>query len=300
MISREIKYPENHISIFQTYYWAEFKIKTSSWRWLPHDKFIVLENTDFNQIYVGSITKYQLRSSILMIEELTEFLNRHLNRIDCAFIDFQIPKTDPFATELHYKMISLGYQSSEIEWQPRIRCLVDLTVDEQKIKDNCYNKTMSDIRRAERRGVKIIESWDVDQFYSLYLLTAKKHEFAIIKDFQYFKALCGMFQEYKIGKLLFASVENYPMMLSAIVAFVDGVAYWLFTGSMSEYNFFSASSYLQYHIIKKAKSMNMKLYDMFGIKLPIKEHGPSNFKIKFGGKIIPLMDTYVLNNKAKK
>jgi lipid II:glycine glycyltransferase (peptidoglycan interpeptide bridge formation enzyme) len=283
---------QNKTSLYQSDMWDEFEGKVSGIKTYKFDSFRVRETS--NLFYIGGITKNQLndnfKSLINTIKILKDFVIDSNNK-QRLIIDFQILENDIIYENLVTLLNDVGMFSVKKHIVPRKRCLVDLSKNLDDIKKNYNGKTLNDINRAKKNDIKIIEKWDVDEMYSMYLETSMKQDFNSTKhSIHYFSLMLETLKKYNKGKLLFASKDEYTMIVFALIAEYNNILYYLYTGSKSEFNRFNGSSVLQNHIIEYAKEQNYDFYDLMGIR--DKNYGPSKFKLKFGNMTLKLMDSF--------
>lgn len=281
---------QNKTSIFQSDMWMKFSASLFGVQSYKFEQFVLQETTEI--IYVSGITKNQLTDLTSLIR-LVDFI-KDINMTDKrVLIDFQILNDDVIARQITDILKKSGLVSTTIHIIPRQRLLLNLSNSMESIEHNYKNKTFNDIKRAENNGVIIVENWDVDEFYKMYMETSERQNFPPMAHY-YFEFLCNTLREIGNGKLLFSTKENYPYFSSAIIAEHNDIVYYLYTGSKHLLNHFNGSSVLQHHVIKWAKSKGYYFYDLMGVRND-SNFGPTKFKLKFGNKIVKLMDAFTLD-----
>ncbi len=274
-------------SIFQSDFWMEFNSKLYGMQSYKFGQFILLENND--TIYVSGITKNQLADTAHLIS-LVNFI-KDINTVNKkVLIDFQILESDVIVGEITDILNKLGLVSTTIHIIPRQRLLLNLSETIYNIERNYKNKTLNDIKRAKKNGVIIIEDWDIDTFYGMYMETSKRQNFAAL-PYYYFEFLCNALRSSNKGKLLFSTKKDYSYFSSAIIAEHNNILYYLYTGSNHSLSYFNGSSVLQDYIIKWAKAQGYFFYDFMGIRNDF-NFGPTKFKLKFSNNIIKLINTF--------
>lgn len=181
-----------------------------------------------------------------------------------------------------------GFLSSAIHAMDAERCLVlDLKETDDALLTNMRKTTRYEIRRAEKLGVKVQMSEninDVETFLSLYKKTSSRHGFV---EHHGLKEEFSVFKKNSNAVLFFAWYEDM-CIASALVLFVGGQAIYHHGASIPSSS--GASNLLQWRAIQEAKKRGMKLYNFWGIAPEGKAHHPWNgltlFKKGFGGKII--------------
>lgn len=169
-------------------------------------------------------------------------------------------------------------------FQPEDTLVIDLTQPEEEILKQMKQKGRYNVRLAEKKGVKIHESKDVDAFYSLLEQTTKRDEFHG-HDKHFYQQMLDKLPNNSI--LYMATYESIPIAGIIVTHFKDTAIYY-FGASGNEHRNVMAPYLLQWHAMKEAKKKNLKFYDLLGIAPENSPNHPwtgvTNFKKKFGGK----------------
>jgi len=191
----------------------------------------------------------------------------------------------PITKQIKFK----GFRETHSGFQPEDTLIIDLTKSEEEILKQMKQKGRYNIRLAEKKGVKIAESKDIDSFYSLLEQTTTRDSFHG-HDKHFYQQMLDKLPQNAI--LYLATYENKPIAGIIITHFKDTAIYY-FGASGNEYRNVMAPYLLQWHAMKEAKKKNLKYYDLLGIAPEnTKDHpwgGVTNFKKKFGGEHV----TYV-------
>lgn len=181
--------------------------------------------------------------------------------------------------------------------QPRRTLIVDLAGSEDDILMQMKPKTRYNIRLAERKGVKVYSSQDVNRFYGLLQITGQRDEFGIHSG-AYYRNVYNAFIAKDLGILLFAEYEG--ILLSAAMVFFNGKRSWyLYGASSNQHRNLMAPYAIQWEAIRWSRVKGCNQYDLWGV--PDEEHvkleaeflnrsdglwGVYRFKRGFGGKLI--------------
>jgi|GEM_PF-391213 len=134
----------------------------------------------------------------------------------------------------------------------------------------------------------------VADFYNLYRQTVKR-EGITGRNIDYFHDLVDILGARNMAKVYIARLGD-KALAGAIVTFYDGVASYLYGGSSNESREVMAPFALHFQIMKDAKALGMRYYDLLGIAPPNKpKHkwaGLSRFKENFGGKAVEIIGGY--------
>lgn len=278
---------QSETCLFQSELWAEVNSECPGTVIHRFNGFLIYKTEEF--IYIPGITKNLLGKDLINLESLMINLRENFWHSKVA-LDFQIIETDGVSTQINSILNNFGFSASELHWIPRRRCIVDLSLGLKNIISNYYNKTYNDILRTQKKGVTIIEDWDVDYFYSLHKQSATRNKFNTL-NISAFKIICKHLKINESGKLLFAYKDGLPKLSTALVWGYNKVLYYLYTGSRTDYKYLNSSSLLQHSIIEYGIQNSFKFYDLMGVRSDL-GYGPTKFKLKFGSYLLKLINSY--------
>jgi len=183
-----------------------------------------------------------------------------------------------------------------IDLQPKKTLILDLKKSEEELLKEMHQKTRYNIRLAEKKGVKIVESLledekelenNLSELWRLLNITGARDGFRLHSRAHY----QGLLRD-KSGliKLYFARYKNKNIATALLCFYGDKVTY-LHGASDNEFRSVMAPYLLQWEMIKKAKSETYQYYDFFGIDEK-KWPGVTRFKLGFGGRIIEYPGTF--------
>jgi lipid II:glycine glycyltransferase (peptidoglycan interpeptide bridge formation enzyme) len=203
----------------------------------------------------------------------------------------------------------MGLKKSSTHTQAEVKWLLDIAVSEETLLAGMKKNTRYEIKRAQKEGVKVTSSTDIQDFENFMMLfktTTKRQKF-IPHPLDYyrkqFEALTkeGAYKVYlaKKGKKIFAS---------ALISFYGDSASYLHAASINnrEANRYFAPQALIWQAIKGAKEAGCKIFDFWGVAKTDDPSDPwagfTRFKKGFGGyefrviraRDIPLAPEYPL------
>jgi len=178
-----------------------------------------------------------------------------------------------------------------IDVQPSQTLILDLTKSEEEILQAMHQKTRYNIRLAEKKGVKIVESGieRFEEFWQLLVSAGDRDDFNL-HGRSYYQAMLNL--DNSFVKLLFAEYRGQPLAGNLVVFFGDTATY-IHGGSSNQSREAMAPYALQWQTIKLAKSLGYKYYDWHGID-EVKWPGVTRFKKGFGGKEVKYPGTFDL------
>lgn len=286
------QHPNSHI--LQTSTWGDFK---SKYGWQP---YYIRDGNSGAQIL---IRKLLLGSSIAYIPKgpIGNKWQKVLNQADelCREKNSIVLYLEPdcWGEEITaYCSQMEGYKQSEISIQPRRTISVSLDGCEKKWMERMKQKTRYNIRLAEKKGVEIKQSDDIEIFNQLIQVTSARDEFGIHEP-DYYRLVHEKFFNKKKCQLLIAEYQGTP--LAALILFFHGKRAWYFYGASNNKERNRMPTYLlQWEAMRLSAAMGCTVYDLWGIPDEdfefLEDHftsrsdglwGVYRFKRGFGGEI---------------
>ncbi len=181
-----------------------------------------------------------------------------------------------------------GFRDAPIHMMhPEQSWVLDISKTEEEILKGMRKTTRNLIYRAEREGVRVAESKnieDIDKFYQLHRQTVGRHNFVPFSR-NYFKNQFETFlPDNKIS--LFFAEHNGQLLSAAIIVFNGESAYYHHGASLSSK--IPASHSLIWKAIRESKKRGLKIFNFWGIAPENKKNHPwaglTLFKTGFGGR----------------
>lgn len=175
--------------------------------------------------------------------------------------------------------------------QPQDTWVLDLEPDLKTLLGNMHAKTRYNIALANRKGVRVRFSSDVEDlkyFLKLNKKTSQRNNI-VTHSAEYYQKLFGVLVDEGAGELALAEADGQVVAANILINFGKTSTY---VHGASDYNFrnYMAPNILQWESIKRAKTAGKEVYDFWGIAPSdgSKEswEGFSRFKKSFGGREI--------------
>ena len=196
-----------------------------------------------------------------------------------------------------------GFFRSYHSIQPLQTIIIDISPPESQILARMKQKTRYNIRLAQKRGVAIRQSTDLNSFFKLIQLTGRRDQFGT-HTLPYYEKAYGIYSPTKECELLIAEYDD--QLLAGVMVFAHGKRAWYFYGGSSDHKREYMPSYLaQWEAILWAKAQGCTSYDLWGIpdtnqedlekKFQKKSDGlwsVYRFKRGFGGQIVRSVDAW--------
>lgn len=250
-------HPKAHI--LQSGAWGELK---ASFGWKAER--LVVENDGvqvlFRLLPGGFTIAYVPKGPISFNEDLIHEMSE-LCRINRAIF----LKIEPDAWEpekvLFFETSPEWIESKPI--QPQRTVLVSLTGSEDELLGRMKQKTRYNIRLAEKKGIVVKTSRDLEEFHLMSEITGKRDGFGVHSKTYYQKAM-ELFTPTGNAELLTAYYEERPV--ASLIVFALGDMAWYMYGASSDEERNRMPTYLiQWEAMKWAKAKGCKYYDMWGI-----------------------------------
>lgn len=226
---------------------------------------------------------------------------------DNSSIFVKIEPLSDTVVELLYNSVKLKRSNKNI--QPQKSVILNLSLSEEELLNRMHHKTRYNIRLADKNGITVEPTDELEIFWKLLNKTTKRDRFAAhSKD--YYKKLLDFFpirgedstlagtqeakhpkSEISIGSIgsemstsiITASHEDRPLAAVVIMRYGD-TAYYLHGASDYKYRNLMAPYALHWNIIKYLKSQNVHYYDLWGTDAR-KWPGVTRFKLGWDGDI---------------
>lgn len=289
-------------SLLQTDLWAELKV-TQGWK---------AHKVDIGQTKPISIIERDLAlgktftyAPEAIIEKPTTALLKDVavqaKKLAGSAIFFRLELLERF-TEAEQSLVAeltkAGFRKSFEEVQPEHRQWVPIDADEATILSQMKEKGRYNVRLAVRKGVKTrisTDTKDVEVFYKIFEDTAKRDGFKI-RSLGYFRSLCTMLFDNKLGELVIAEADGQPLA-ALIITYYDDIASYLYGASSSQNRNLMAPYAAHFTAMKSAKEHGCKFYDLLQIapaNAPANHRyaGLTRFKELFGGERVDLIGSW--------
>ena len=243
-----------------------------------------------------------------LVTETLDHLKEYSKKQKAAYIkvDPQIILAQDTATCLHengkttvnYKEYfkKSGWLDSRQQIQFKNTFWIDLTKSEEELLANMKQKTRYNIRLAEKKGVKVRQGSknDFDVIYEMYAATSKRDGF-IIRPKEYYCQLWDTFMEAGMAVPLIAEVQDEPVGALFLFHF-NQKSYYLYGMSRDVHREKMPSYLLQWEAIRLSKSLECKIYDLWGAPDVFdptdRMWGVHKFKDGLGGEIIQTIGAF--------
>lgn len=199
-------------------------------------------------------------------------------------------------TEIVAKLKEKKFIKSFEELQPEYRQIIAIDKSEEEILAQMKEKGRYNIKVAQRHGIEIHPSANINAFYSLFAQTARRDKFQI-RPKSYFEALLDKLSADGYAELLEAKYHG-EVIAAEIVTYFDETASYLYGASSNENREVMAPYLLHLEAMRRAKERGMKFYDLLAVA-PEGEDGHkyagiSRFKRQFGGRTVQIVGGYDL------
>ena len=156
-----------------------------------------------------------------------------------------------------------GFRLSKHAIQPMRTLIVDLSGDEVNILGRMKQKTRYNVRLAQKKGIIVKSSSDLNTFYHLMEITSLRDSFGVHQQ-EYYERTYSLFYSRGQCELLLAEYEKEPV--AALMVLARGKRAWYFYGASSEMHRETMPTYLiQWEAMRWARSVGCDEYDLWGV-----------------------------------
>jgi lipid II:glycine glycyltransferase (peptidoglycan interpeptide bridge formation enzyme) len=169
--------------------------------------------------------------------------------------------------------------------------IIRLDQSEEELWDNVHSKHRNSIRKAEKSGVYVALSDDIDTFIALMKTTYESQEAKHSPNYTFIKE---QFQRYAANgnALLYLAFHEGKAYNGALVTYLGEKAYYAFAGTIK--NPWAAGNLTQWFIIKDLKARGLKTYSLGQVAIEGTSDfgddkfisGITTFKMRFGPSLI--------------
>lgn len=181
--------------------------------------------------------------------------------------------------------------------QPLKTVIMDLSQDTDTLLSNLHHKTRYNIKVAQRKGVRIAELTDVEQFWALMEKTTKRGTFRSHPP-EYYRALLTYFERHggNIKTRLFAALHDGAPIAAAVILEHGSTAYYLHGASDLTFRALMAPQLLHWEMLERYKDAGFASYDFWGIDHQ-RYPGVTRFKLSWGGRVVEYPGSFDMSIK---
>ena len=175
----------------------------------------------------------------------------------------------------------LGVRENPHNIQPPRTIIIDIRGTEDEILAKMKQKTRYNIRLAEKKGVTVRTSDDIESFHKMMTVTGGRDGFGI-HSLEYYKRAYELLQPKGLGEILVAEYEGKPLA-ALFVARNGHRAYYLYGASTDEERNRMPTYLLQWEAMKWAKAHGCEEYDLWGVPDEDEATLEANFESRHDG-----------------
>jgi lipid II:glycine glycyltransferase (peptidoglycan interpeptide bridge formation enzyme) len=189
---------------------------------------------------------------------------------------------EPLSDVVVETIFKKGIKRSKKQLQPYRTVIVDLNLSEEDLLSRMHHKTRYNIKVADKHGLTVKLSSEVDAFWKLLEKTSKRDKFYSHTK-GYYKKLLDTFNGARELKteLLLAYYENKPVAGAIVLRYGD-TGYYLHGASDHESRAVMAPYALHWNIMAHLKESGLHYYDLWGIDAR-RWPGVTRFKLGWDG-----------------
>lgn len=160
-------------------------------------------------------------------------------------------------------LTGLRFVRSPHNIQPPRTIELSLVGSEEDILARMKQKCRYNVRLAEKKGIVVRDSDDLDVFYQLMQVTGGRDGFGVHSQ-EYYRRAHVLFQQQGMASLLLAEYDGIP--LAALMVFARGSRSWYLYGASNDEERNRMPTYLlQWQAIRWAREKGCTRYDLWGV-----------------------------------
>ncbi len=238
--------------------------------------------------FLGSIVKISRLEPPFDFKKIDHLAKNHR----ALFVKLE-PQANEKDTNLKNLLLQAGYWQDRWSLQPTKTIVVNLKPAQEEILTSFEKDTRNCVRAAEKRGVQVEKSQDINLFWELYSQTAKRGHFWARRE--EIESLWRTFQDQAC--ILIAKYQEQPLAASLLV-FHDKIGYYYHAGSLSQQRQLYATYAVVWQSILESKERGCESFDFVGVtdpRIPSTKSwsGFSHFKRGFGGQEVTYLGSFV-------
>ena len=287
--------------ILQTQQWANFKASYGSEAVKAGKIFYTKHAIPFTSTFYAYCPR--INPSDIDFKKLKQSLEKN----NCIACHFDVPNIIRGSAEENtaLEILERHCTKSPRDEFAKGNFILDLSPSLDKILENMHPKQRYNIKLAEKKGIKLRKSLDEDLnvFYTLYKDTAKRQGY-FYRSRGYFEKILKAFKKDEIAHILTVEYNGEPLA-SWLLFIYDGVLYYPYGGSSTNYRNLQPNALIGWEAIKFGKKNKCEYFDMWGAAYDMQNekdpyYGFTDFKRKFGGAHVQYIDSYdfVINGAA--
>lgn len=179
----------------------------------------------------------------------------------------------------------LALQASNRHEQADATLIIDLTQSEEQILAQMHQKGRYNIKVAQKSGVTVEQSTDIDAFYELMKDTGTRDGFRV-NSLAHYQAFHGRLP----GSFLLIARHKKKPVCGLLGVIWNGTGIYYYGASLYASRALMAPYLIQWEAMRLCKQAGCHSYDLLGIEAPGQSkhgwEGITQFKTKFGGKMI--------------
>lgn len=209
-------------------------------------------------------------------------------------VDPAVPAGHPHAVQ---ELMRLGFCSSPDAstsfggTQPRCVMKLDLSGTLEKVQQRFHPKWRYNIRLAERKGVRVVQSTsacDLAIFHRLYAITGERNRFRG-RPLSYFQKLWKQLVEPGLAALFLTYHDDQPLS-GALCFLLPPQCWYVYGASSNQQRNLMPNHLMQWTMIQWAHQQGCRVYDFRGVHDPQRqvggEDGLVRFKAGFGAEMV--------------
>jgi len=225
---------------------------------------------------IGSIAKIQRPNYPVTGKHINTLRKRYRTKI--FYAEPRVGQDENF--------LNLGFKSCGQPFLPSKTIQIDLSKTEDKLLSGMHHKTRYNIKIAQKKGINVLESEDVETYADFWQAQARKRK-SFMPERKFITSIYSTFGS--DAKIL--TVSHQGELVSGILLLnTSDTSYYMYAASNHLGRRLHAPTLLVWEAIKLGKKMGLETLDFEGVydeRFPLPNwRGFSKFKSSFGGRVV--------------
>jgi len=278
------------VDIRQTNLWSKY-LQKLGWEAekINQDSFAYSRRISF----FGSVIKIPRIPLPIPFKEIDKFAKN--KNAFLVKLEPMVERSDAKVDQLRSSLKSAGFSEDHWALNPTATIQIDLTKPEETLLKEMDKDTRYNIHLAERKGVAVKETNNLNQFKKIFYETGKRKGFWIPK--KELEEIWGIFSKENSSFILTAFYQNKPLASTILLAY-GKMALYYHAASLNIHREVMAPYLLLWESMKFLKKKGVETFDLEGVRDPRfpstkKWGGFTLFKKGFGGREVVYLGSFV-------
>lgn len=232
----------------------------------------------------------------LAVKSIIDFLRNYCKEKRCHFIRISLP--DQYQQLLFDQLYEIGFRKTYTHGiDGALALALDITKSEEELLNEMRKSTRQSVKKSLEIGLECYSTASLDEFdhfWEIFVESAKRNNWTNVYSRKYVETEYKIFSQSGLSRIFFTKYKG-EYTAAGMFTYFNGQSVYHHSGSLTKFREIPSMYLMQWEAIKYAKSIGMKVHNLWGIveedDVKSSWHGLSLFKRGFGGFEVRLMPT---------